>query len=56
MLDYIEDVALDLVCAVVNPDSEPCHPLARRVALAALVAVTLALMAYVYVQDGCIWM
>ena len=54
MLDYIEDVALDLVCAVVNPDSEPCHPLARRVFCAAWVTVTLAGLAYIYVQDGVI--
>lgn len=56
MFEFAEDVAVDLACAIVNPDAEVMHPLARRVALAALVAVTLALMAYVYVQDGCIWM
>lgn len=56
MLDYVEDVALDLACAIVNPDADTMHPLARKVACAAFAAVTLALMAYVYAQDGHLWM
>ena len=54
MFEFVEDVALDLVCALVNPDAEAYHPLARRVFCAAWVAVTLAGLAYIYVQDGVI--
>ena len=54
MLEFVEDVALDLVCALVNPDSEPRHPLARRVFCIAWVGVTLALMAHIYAADGVI--
>lgn len=56
MFEFAEDVAVDLACAIVNPDAEVMHPLARKVALAALAAVTLALMACVYAQDGHLWM
>lgn len=54
MFDYIEDVAVDLACAIVNPDAEVMHPLARRVFCIAWVGVTLALMAHVYAEDGVI--
>lgn len=56
MFEFAEDVAVDLACAIVNPDAEVMHPLARKVALAVMVTATLALMAYVYVQDGHLWM
>lgn len=56
MFDYIGDVAVDLVCAMVNPDAEACHPLARKVVFAAFAAATLALMACVYAQDGHLWL
>ena len=54
MFEFVEDVALDLVCALVNPDAEAEHPLARRVFCLAWVAVTLALMAHIYAADGVI--
>lgn len=54
MFDCIEDVAVDLVCAMVNPDAEACHPLARKVFCIAWVGVTPALMAHIYAADGVI--
>lgn len=54
MFDCIEDVAVDLVCALINPDAEAYHPLARRVFCLAWVAVTLVLMAHIYAADGVI--
>lgn len=54
MFEYVEDVAVDLACALVNPGAEARHPLARRVFCIAWVGVTLALMAHVYAQDGVI--
>lgn len=56
MFEFAEDVAVDLACAIVNPDAEVMHPLARRVAFAVMVTATLALMACVYAQDGHLWM
>lgn len=51
---YAAEVACDLLGLLVNPDAEPFHPMARRVALAALAALLACGLAAIYMQDGVI--
>lgn len=54
MLEFVEEVALDLAGMFINPDAEPWHPAARAVALVAACVVIAIGLAFIYAQDGVI--
>lgn len=55
-IDYAADVACDLAVAVLNPDAEPAHPVARALALAALLSLGLCGLAWMGAVDGEVWL
>lgn len=54
MLEFVGEVALDLVGLVVNPDVKPLHPVACAVAAVAVIAWLAAGLAGIYLEDGVI--